>query len=202
MHVIKTLSALALLATSAMMSPAFAADVFMKTGAPTSQPIGHYDFCQRLPGECNIRSSSIEPVTLTQQTWDMILSVNHSVNSRIRPDTDMNIYGKEEYWAYPVTAGDCEDYALEKRRELHNRGLPLSSLLITVVRKPDGEGHAVLTVRTDRGDFVLDNLRNVVLNWRNSGYTYLKRQSSYHTGRWVTIEQSDNIVVGSVKARK
>ena len=47
---------------------------------------------------------------------------------------------------------------LEKRRDLMSKGISLTDLLITVVRKPDGEGHAVLTVRTDEGDYVLDNL--------------------------------------------
>ena len=37
------------------------------------------------------------------------------------------------------------------------RGWPESKLLITVVRDENNEGHAVLTVRTDEGDFILDN---------------------------------------------
>ena len=128
----------------------------------------------------------------------MVLDVNHSVNARITPATDMELYGKEEYWTYPVNAGDCEDYVLEKQKELHDKGIPLASLLITVVRKPDGEGHAVLTVRTDRGDFVLDNLRDEVFNWKDTEYTYLKRQSTQSPGKWVSIEQRDDIVVSSV----
>ena len=77
---------------------------------------------------------------------------------QIKPMNDIDIYGKDEVWAYPDGVGDCEDYVLEKRRDLMRQGLSLANLLITVVRKPDGEGHAVLTVRTDKGDFVLDNL--------------------------------------------
>ncbi|MCY1373525.1 hypothetical protein D3C81_1974220 [compost metagenome] len=75
----------------------------------------------------------------------------------------------------------------------------MTDLLITVVRKPDGEGHAVLTVRTDRGDFVLDNLTDEVLRWDETEYTYLKRQAANNTGRWVTIESQDNLLVGAVK---
>jgi len=82
---------------------------------------------------------------------------------------------------------------------LINKGLPASGLLITVVRKPDGEGHAVLTVRTDRGDFVLDNLRTDVRLWTDTEYTYLKRQSERHAGLWVSIEMPDRVVVGSVR---
>lgn len=172
---------------------------FMATGNLTSQPIGHYEFCKRLPNECNLTFSQTAPIKLDQATWAKIVQVNIDVNARIQPMTDMELYGQEEYWAYPVNAGDCEDYVLLKRRELAEAGLPLSSLLITVLRKPDGEGHAVLTVRTDRGDFVLDNLTDAVKNWQETDYTYLKRQAANHTGRWVSIETPSNLVVGAVK---
>ena len=87
---------------------------------------------------------------------------------------------------------------LLKRRALIDKGFAPGNLLITVVRKPDGEGHAVLTVRTDRGDFILDNLNEDVLNWEATEYRYLKRQSSQHSGRWVTIESRQDVLVGSV----
>lgn len=186
----------------ALTTQAHAANEFIITTGPTSQPIGHYEFCQRLPNECNIKSRATKPIKLTQYYWDLLQDVNHSINARIRPATDMELYGREEYWTYPIDAGDCEDYVLEKQRELNQKGLPISTLLITVVRKQDGEGHAVLTVRTDRGDFVLDNLRDEVLNWRDTTYTYLKRQSTQNTGRWVTIEDRDDMVVSSVKSEK
>lgn len=78
------------------------------------------------------------------------------------------------------------------------RGFSASQLLMTVVRKPDGEGHAVLTVRTAQGDFILDNLESRVRLWTQTPYRYLKRQASYNSGRWVTIDNSGEIVVGSV----
>jgi predicted transglutaminase-like cysteine proteinase len=112
---------------------------------------------------------------------------------------DFDIYGKDEVWAYPKGVGDCEDYVLEKRRTLNSKGLSLSNLLITVVRKPDGEGHAILTIRTDKGDFVLDNLNDVVRQWDNTGYRFLKRQASDHTGRWVSIREGQAPLVGSVQ---
>ncbi len=113
---------------------------------------------------------------------------------------DLDIYGRDEVWAYPVNdVGDCEDYVLQKRKELNERGLSLANLLMTVVRKPDGEGHAVLTVRTDKGDFVLDNLNNSVRVWSQTGYRFLKRQASNNTGRWVTIREGAAPLVGSVQ---
>ena len=129
------------------------------------------------------------PQRMTGALWQEIVAVNVGVNAPIKPMNDLDIYGKDEVWAYPDGAGDCEDYVLEKRRDLMRRGLSLSNLLITVVRKPDGEGHAVLTVRTDKGDFVLDNLTDSVRQWDATGYRFLKRQATNHTGRWVTIRE-------------
>jgi predicted transglutaminase-like cysteine proteinase len=170
----------------------------MDIGGPTSQPIGHYEFCKLNPAECLVKSANVAPFHLTKDSWRMIFAVNQAVNTRIRPATDLDIYNKDEVWSYPIRFGDCEDYVLLKRRALMDKGIPTGDVLITVVRKPDGEGHAVLTVRTDRGDFILDNLNEEVLNWESTGYRYLKRQSSEHSGRWVTIESRQDVLVGSV----
>lgn len=172
---------------------------FMETAGLTSQPIGHYEFCKRDKTQCNIKSRTLASLTNLDKNWQLITHVNLSVNERIKPMTDMEIFGVEEYWAYPTTVGDCEDYVLLKQRELAAAGIPLSNLLITVVRKPDGEGHAVLTIRTEQGDYVLDNLTDEILNWQDTDYTYLKRQANNHTGRWVTIDTSTNLLVGSVR---
>lgn len=171
----------------------------MIIGGTTSQPIGHYEFCRRNVVECSIRFSSSPAPELSAHGWAAIEEVNRSVNKRIAPKTDKQIFGQEEVWAYPTTEGDCEDYALLKRRELTARGFSLSDLLMTVVRKPDGEGHAVLTVRTAHGDFVLDNLDSEVRAWSETPYTYVKRQSSSNTGRWVGIESGKDVPVGSVR---
>lgn len=183
------------------VSSAFAAQP-MLTGGLTSQPIGHYDFCRANPVECNIRLRDPGPERMTGTLWKQIVAVNVGVNAAIKPMNDIDIYGKEEVWAYPDNGvGDCEDYVLEKRRDLMRQGLSLSNLLITVVRKPDGEGHAVLTVRTDKGDFILDNLTDSVRLWDQTGYRFLKRQATNHTGRWVTIREAQPSapLVGSVK---
>ena len=172
----------------------------MLTGGLTSQPIGHYEFCKANRIECSIRLSDRGPLRLSDQIWKQVVEVNVVVNAAVKPMNDYDIYGKDEVWAYPDRGvGDCEDYVLEKRRRLASLGLPLSNLLITVVRKPDGEGHAVLTVRTDKGDFILDNLNDTVKPWEATGYRYLKRQSVTHTGRWVTIRDGDATLVGSVE---
>lgn len=185
------------IASLAFASGAFAASS-MVTGGLTSQPIGHYEFCRRLPGECNVHPTDLRPQHLTRQIWLRLQSVNVKVNHEIQPMSDIDHNGQEEYWQYPTTVGDCEDYVLLKRRLLAESGMSLSDLLITVVRKPDGEGHAILTVRTDYGDFALDNLTDEIRPWNETGYNFLKRQAVNDTGHWVTIRSEGNLLVGSV----
>lgn len=171
----------------------------MIVGRQTSQPIGHYEFCKANPRECTIRPRDDGALRLTDELWTLINEVNLRVNKAVAPQSDIDNYGLDEVWTYPDSGrGDCEDYALEKRRQLSKGGISLADLLITVVRKPDGEGHAVLTVRTDKGDYVLDNLSDEVKPWRETGYKYLKRQASYNTGRWVSLIEDNTPLVGSL----
>jgi predicted transglutaminase-like cysteine proteinase len=185
-------------ALAANITGAGAAQV-MHTGGLTSQPIGHFEFCKSHSGECAIQPGSSGPEHMTGKLWRKIASVNLAVNNSIKPMSDFDVYGKDEVWAYPRGVGDCEDYVLEKRRILLGTGIPASNLLITVVRKPDGEGHAVLTMRTDKGDFVLDNLSNTVSQWYETGYRYLKRQASDNAGHWVSIREGESTMVGAVR---
>ena len=172
----------------------------MATGSITSQPIGHYRFCRANPAACSVKESDRAPLEFTTAHWNDLVAVNLAVNKSVTPMSDFDIYGRDEVWAYPDRGvGDCEDYVLEKQRRLSRLGISLSDLLITVVRKTDGEGHAVLTVRTNRGDFILDNLTNQVKLWTDTNYRYLKRQASFDTGRWVTLRPGNNLLVSALK---
>jgi predicted transglutaminase-like cysteine proteinase len=192
------LAFVAVFATSTVAMPASQNGASMVVGGITSQPIGHYDFCQRYRQECG-PNVDLMPVKMTNNNWETVNAVNLQVNSTIIPATDMEVYGKEEYWAYPITAGDCEDFALLKRRLLIQRGFSPSNLLMTVVRKPDGEGHAILTLRTAQGDYELDNLSDEVKLWYQTPYSYIKRQASNNAGRWVSIENGRDVLVGALK---
>ena len=188
------------LAAVACGGAAKADQAFMHTGGRTTQPIGHYDFCLREPDECRQKTVRKEPVDLTRKLWSALVDVNNSVNVTVTPRTDGEIWGQEELWSYPTNVGDCEDYVLEKRRQLMALGVPAGNLLVTVVRQPNGDGHAVLTVSTSLGDFILDNLETRVLAWNDTEYTYLKRQSERHSGVWVSVDDSRaSIAVGSVR---
>ena len=192
------LAAFVFSAGSAIPAPSVTS-IWMQTGSVTSQPIGHYEFCQQYVNECSIKSGSTTPPLVTERGWQVIREINSSVNAAIAPITDEDLYGKDEVWAYPSDAGDCEDYALLKRRELMEQGFSAADLLMTVLLKPDGEGHAVVTVRTSKGDFILDNLEEEVLLWSKTSYKFLKRQASFNSGRWVTITNGEDLAVGSVE---
>jgi len=122
---------------------------------------------------------------MTKKLWQQIRAVNLSVNNNVKALDDFDHFGKDEFWDYPIDGyGDCEDYVLEKRRILLEAGVPISDLLITVAMKPDGDGHAVLTVRTEEGDFILDSLNPHVLRWDRTKYRYVnaKRAITLETG--------------------
>ncbi|MGE7368338.1 transglutaminase-like cysteine peptidase [Neorhizobium sp. NPDC001467] len=200
-----SVSKIAVLIAAAALAPAWAALADMPTatsmpvGAGATQPIGHYDLCIKDPEECRKLSPPEAARDPSEAEWAAVGEVNSSINARIRQKPDRQMHGVDELWSYPTVEGDCEDFALLKRRELAEKGWSLSDLLLTTVRKPDGEGHAVLTVRTARGDFVLDNLDGRVRPWNEIHYTFVKRQSSTNSGRWVAIEAGKDVPVGSVR---
>jgi predicted transglutaminase-like cysteine proteinase len=161
--------------------------VYMKAFGDTLPPIGYVNFCQEHRADCRPGPRFADRIQLTPAKLGQIEEVNTAVNTEIAPETDLDLYGKPEYWTYPTTKGDCEDYVLLKRRILIERGFPESTLLITVVRDENDEGHAVLTVRTDKGDFVLDNKRREVMRWADTPYTFIKRQSERNPLVWISL---------------
>ncbi|AMM87384.1 transglutaminase-like cysteine peptidase (plasmid) [Martelella lutilitoris] len=158
----------------------------MVTFGRTTIPIGYYDYCQRYADRCD-RPADGQIVELTRELWSDIIQTNDDVNTSVAPLTDNEIFGVEERWEYPKNVGDCEDYALEKRKRLNQRGIPLGALSMTVGRDANGGGHAVLTVITDRGDFVLDNVEPRVLLWKETELYFLKRQSQHDPNTWVSL---------------
>jgi predicted transglutaminase-like cysteine proteinase len=154
----------------------------------TQPPPGWIEFCARQPGECPSTMTAPQNLALSRKTWRDLVQVNNWVNETIKPLTDLEHWGVVERWSYPDDGyGDCEDYALLKRRMLIEAGWPRESLLLTLVRGPDGEGHAVLTVTTDKGDYVLDNMSWDILLWSRTGYRFVKRQSQYDPNVWVSL---------------
>ena len=128
-------------------------------------------------------------LTLTMKRWMLLGEVNGFVNRKIAPVSDEQLYNVPERWQIPTNAGDCEDYVLLKKRYLEGLGFPAETLLITVVLDENGGGHAVLTGRSDIGDFVLDNRRDDIRLWAATGYTFIKRQSQANPNMWVSLSR-------------
>jgi predicted transglutaminase-like cysteine proteinase len=160
---------------------------YLQSFGETLPPIGYVNFCRERADECRPSRRFADRVQFTGDKLAELKEVNVSVNDAVAPVTDLDLYGKVEVWTYPVKEGDCEDYVLLKRRILIERGWPESTLLITVVRDENNEGHAVLTVRTDRGDFVLDNKQRDVMAWADTPYTYVKQQSARNPLVWTSL---------------
>ena len=164
-----------------------ASSPYMRVFGRSLPPIGHVGFCKEYPEECAGRTSRSTKVKLTHSRKNDLRTVNDAVNRMVHPVSDMSLYGRVEHWTYPNGKGDCEDYVLLKQRLLVERGWPANSLLITVVRDENNEGHAVLTVRTSKGDFLLDNKRAEIRTWNDSPYTFVKRQSDRDPKVWVSL---------------
>ncbi|ACK49926.1 transglutaminase family protein cysteine peptidase BTLCP [Methylocella silvestris BL2] len=183
----------ALISLSMMTSGAFAVGAtnsasFMPIGSVTSVPFGWADFCRRYQGVCD--GGAIEPldVVAAPKTMREIERVNKWVNAHIVAITDKEHWGVLDQWDYPADGkGDCEDFALLKRKILIEEGFPRQALLMTVVKDQSNEGHAVLTIKTSNGDFVLDNLAPDVKSWSRTPYRFVKRQSQADQNVWVQI---------------
>lgn len=161
---------------------------YASIGGQVRAPIGWVEFCNEHPKECEVAATEPRDVVLTSTVWKDLVRVNRWVNETIQPVTDMDHWGVVERWSYPDDGkGDCEDYVLLKRRMLMQAGWPREALLITVVRDKKGDGHAVLTVKTDKGEFILDNQAEEILLWSETGYRFVKRQSQSNPNTWIAL---------------
>jgi predicted transglutaminase-like cysteine proteinase len=168
----------------------------------TQAPVGWIDFCARQPNECAGPAIRLHEFVVTPKRWNDLLHVNKLVNATIKPLTDLQHWGVVERWSYPDDGyGDCEDYALLKRRILIQSGWPREALLVTVVRGKNDQGHAVLTVATDKGDFILDNQNDEILLWWETDYHFVKRQSRSDPNVWVSLGNPLRVIVTATPRR-
>jgi predicted transglutaminase-like cysteine proteinase len=160
----------------------------MPPGHSQTVPAGFVSFCLRNPDQCGKAPDPAEMVTLDADTWTKLVKANDAVNTSIRPLDDLPHHGRAEYWTLAVDGyGDCEDSALTKRKALIEAGLPAGALRIATARTPRGNRHAVLTVATDHGDYVLDNLDAYILPWSKTGYVWIARQDAQNAWSWSAV---------------
>ncbi len=156
-------------------------------GAEARPILAWTEFCRSYPAECAFDRNEPARITLTPAIWNTIVSVNRRVNRQIRPVTDQDHWGRPDRWDLAEDgSGDCEDFQLLKRRQLAEAGLPRRAMRMTVVIDEKGEGHAVLTLITDRGDYVLDNKTSAITAWHETGYVFIKREGQDALA-WVSL---------------
>lgn len=165
---------------------------YMRIYGPANPPYGFVRFCSSNPDACRKQPMATTRVNVTAIRLSELDDINQFVNTSVEPVTDMEAYGVTEHWTLPTAQGDCEDYALLKRKLLIERGWPPSALLLTVVRDEVGDGHAVLTIRTAQGDYILDNKDTQVRMWSKTPYQYLMRQSYLNPRVWVALDARIN----------
>lgn len=160
----------------------------LPVGSVTNPISAWTEMCRVYPGECSFNPAEPERVSLSADMLAFVLKVNRTVNAAVAPVEDQAHWGVADRWNFAEDGkGDCEDYQLLKRRLLVGLGVPRRALRMTVVIDEIGAGHAVLMLRTTHGEFILDNKRNAVLSWNDTGYTFVKRESSSNPGEWVAL---------------
>ncbi len=159
---------------------------FMPPGVTAPPPSGWLQFCLTYRAICETSPLPAREVVRNEQAWGQLKRINDWVNHNVTPMTDMAHYGIIQWWRYPDDGvGACHSYALLKQRLLIQAGWPRQALLMTVVRDRDGDGHAVLTVKTNKGDYILDNLTDRIRLWSDTGYQFVERQSQSDPNQWV-----------------
>jgi predicted transglutaminase-like cysteine proteinase len=207
-------AALGMLSFMLIRAPAFAEqntsrndsiEFFAPTGKSTAMPIGWKLFCDERPRECAPTDGGAAAVKLTQANWAQLVIINDLANVNIEgvaDDEHYDIYRRNipNWWTFPDDGkGNCNDYVMLKKKLLIEAGWPKSALLLTVVLDHEKLGHLVLTVRTDRGDLILDNMNARIVRWSETGYVFIKRQSPTNPNIWVAIDPQQ-YVVGSASS--
>ena len=185
------MAALALLMGFAMATPSLAIDArrpnaaFVPIKGESAPPDGASHLCSTYDWACAKAGRTIQ---IGEAELEVIRAINNRANRSIRPISDMDQYRIAERWALPTKrGGDCEDYAIFKKQELVRAGFPPEQLLIAAVLDRNRQSHAVLVVRTENGDLVLDNLTSRIVSWQKTGYTFLRMQDPRQPNRWVSV---------------
>lgn len=157
-------------------------------GAPMLAPMAHARFCVEYPADCAAHRTIFRggALKLNERIFSDLTAVNTRVNRAIVPQANQDGLAGEK-WLVSPAFGDCNDYAVTKRHELLRRGWPSRALLLAEVATSSGEHHLVLVARTDRGDFVLDNLNANVRPFQQVRYHWVKIQSPSNPLYWAKV---------------
>ncbi|PZU85209.1 MAG: hypothetical protein DI528_12795 [Shinella sp.] len=180
----------ALTLTSTLNASAWAAErsashraAFLEEKAAALAPYAFVRFCVETPGECEPKHGAEEVGMSTDIAID-IASINKSVNHGIAPRNDRR---GRDVWTLSPRYGDCDDYAVTKRRKLIEAGLPARSVRLAIGRTPEGQGHAVVIVRTSTADLVLDNRSDAVKRVNEVDLVWIKIESADNPKWWYAL---------------
>jgi predicted transglutaminase-like cysteine proteinase len=155
--------------------------------SPVLAPFQHVRFCLRYPSECKSNPADNGRIDLNAENVELLKRVNRDVNASIIPAAKDHGPALADGWTIAPTTGDCNDYAVTKRHELVQNGLPAKALRLSVVKTSSGVGHLVLVAATTKGDLVLDNLTAAIRPWQRTDYHWLKIQSASDARFWFEI---------------
>lgn len=156
--------------------------------SPTLAPFQHVRFCLHYPSECKSDPTENKRIELTAENSELLNRVNRSVNAAIVPTLKRYGTDLQDGWTIAPAIGDCNDYAVTKRHELLQSGLPAKALRLSVVKTATGTGHVVLVAATTKGDLVLDNLTEAIRPWQTTDYHWLKIQSAADARFWYEVK--------------
>lgn len=158
----------------------------LRTGRVVAGPAGWLNWCMADPGRC-APARQAETLASTASLLALLERVQREVNAAIEPRPEPP---GRDLWRADAAAGDCEDYALAKRARLQAAGLPAGAVRLATAALPRGELHAVLTVETDRGTLVLDNLARGVVPIRALDYAWLRVEGTQGSLAWLQLDGS------------
>jgi predicted transglutaminase-like cysteine proteinase len=161
--------------------------------SPALAPFQHVRFCLRYPSDCKSDPSEKERIDLNAETTELLKHVNHSVNISIFPTAKGHGPNLNDGWTIAPEMGDCNDYAVTKRHQLLEDGLPSRALRLSVVKTASGIGHLVLVVMTTGGDLVMDDLTDEIRPWQSTNYHWLKIQSATDSKFWYEIKSPPRV---------
>ena len=171
---------LGLLAASTLPARAGSA---IATGPAVVPPSGFIHFCVKHAEECLLNGQDATRIELTTARQAELRDVQARVNGAIEPRENAT-----HVWEYARDGrGDCNTFALTKRRALIALGWPEETLLLAAVYTEHNEGHLVLVARTSQGDLVLDNRLPRIVEWTVLPYRWVSMQSQASPARWVRV---------------
>lgn len=135
------------------------------------------------------------PVVSDEQVLAMARVVNALINTSITYRSDAQTWNMQERWVLPIRSegvnyGDCEDYALEKRASLLEAGVPADRMRMATAWSPATGMHAVLILRLEAGDYVLDNTTPHILTVSQTRYEWRLLQTGPSLLEWSVVSTS------------